>query len=72
MIINGFGFAWLPLPLIEKELRTGQLKQLPLQVSAKRNAQLHLLFNDAENLGPVARTFLGELRYQSMNLPTSE
>jgi DNA-binding transcriptional LysR family regulator len=72
MIINGFGFAWLPLPLIEKELRAGQLKQLPLQVNAKRNAQLHLLFNDAENLGPVTRTFLGELRYQSMNLPTSE
>lgn len=72
MIINGFGFAWLPYPLIENELREGKLKQIPLKVNAKRNVQLHLLFSDADSLGPVARTFLGELRYQSLNLPISE
>lgn len=72
MIVNGFGFAWLPYPLIENELRNGKLKQVPLKVNAKRNVQLYLLFSDADSLGPVARTFLGELRYQSLNLPTSE
>jgi len=72
MIENGFGFAWLPLPLIEEKLKKGELKQIPLEINSKRNAQLHLLFNDADSLGPVARTFLGELRYQSLNLPTSE
>lgn len=72
MIVKGFGFAWLPLSLIENELKEGKLKQIPLQMNLKRNAQLHLLFNDADSLGPVARSFLGELRYQSLNLPTSE
>lgn len=68
MIINGFGFAWLPLSLIENDLQAGKLKQIPLQVNWKRNVQLHLLFSDADSLGLVARSFLGELRYQSLNL----
>lgn len=72
MIVNGFGFAWLPYPLIENELLEGKLKQIPLKFNAKRNVKLHLLFNDEDSLGPVARTFLGQLRYQSLNLPTSE
>lgn len=71
MIVNCFGFAWLPVTLIEDELKEGKLKQIPLQINTKRNAQLHILFHDADSLGPVARSFLGELRYQSLNLPTS-
>lgn len=72
MIVKGFGFAWLPLPLIESELHDNKLKAIPLNMNAKRKAQLHLLFNDADRLGPAARAFLGELRYQSLNLPTSD
>lgn len=72
MIKSGFGFAWLPIPLIEQELAEGELVPLSLETGGKRKAQLFLLFNDGDNLGPAARTFLGELRYQSLNLPTSE
>ena len=72
MIVNGFGYAWLPIPLIENELKEGKLKPLDLVSGQKRTAQLHLIFADGDQLGPAARAFLGELRYQSMNLPTSE
>lgn len=72
MIVNGFGYAWLPIPLIENELKEGKLQPLDLKSGQKRTAQLHLIFADGDQLGPAARAFLGELRYQSMNLPTSE
>lgn len=72
MIIKGFGFAWLPTALIEAELINGSLKPLPLQTDTQRKAQLHLVVNDQVPLGPASRTFLGELRYQCMQLPTEE
>jgi DNA-binding transcriptional LysR family regulator len=64
MICNGLGFAWLPISSIEDKLNKGQLKPLPLRHNGKRSAQLHLIFKDGDNLGPAARAFLGELRYQ--------
>jgi len=42
----------------------GQLKPLPLPHNGKRSMQLHLIFKDGDSLGPAARAFLGELRYQ--------
>ena len=72
MIKKGFGFAWLPYPLIEEELELGELKPLDLVQSPARQAPLYLLFKDGDSLGPAARVFLGELRYQCLSLPTSE
>ncbi|MCF6439988.1 LysR family transcriptional regulator [Pseudoalteromonas luteoviolacea] len=72
MIKNGFGFAWLPVPLIAKELQSGELVPLNLQSGQTRKVQLHLTFVDGDSLGPAARAFLGELRYQSMMMPTAE
>ncbi|AOT06907.1 LysR family transcriptional regulator [Pseudoalteromonas luteoviolacea] len=72
MIKNGFGFAWLPVPLIEKELQNSELVPLNLQSGQTRKVQLHLTFVDGDSLGPAARAFLGELRYQSMMMPTVE
>ncbi|TKB45501.1 LysR family transcriptional regulator [Thalassotalea mangrovi] len=72
MISSGLGFAWLPLPAIVAELDSGNLKPLPLQQERRRSALLYLMFNDADRLGPAARHFIGELRYQTMNMPTSE
>lgn len=71
MIKQGLGFAWLPLTSILDDLTQGQLKRLPLCSGASRKVNLHLLFMDADKLGPAALTFLGELRYQSIGLPTS-
>ena len=41
-------------------------------VAALRKALLYLSFEDGDTLGPAARAFIGELRYQTMNLPTSD
>ena len=66
MISNGLGFAWLPKVAIEKQLATGQMKALNLTHNSSRSAKLHLLFKDGDKLGPAARSFIGELRYQVM------
>lgn len=71
MVRNGFGFAWLPVSLIENELKDGCLKPLNLKVGSIRKEYLHLLFGDEDQLGPAARSFLGEIRYQSLHLPVS-
>jgi len=40
--------------------------------TALRKALLYLSFEDGDSLGPAARAFMGELRYQTMNLPSSD
>ena len=72
MIKQGLGFAWLPLTSIWDDLTQGLLTRLPLCSGASRKVNLYLLFSDADKLGPAARTFLGELRHQSIDLPTSD
>ena len=64
MICNGFGFAWLPASSIEEQLNNGQLTPLLLRHNSKRSMQLHLIFKDADSLGPAAKAFLAELRYR--------
>ncbi|RRS07522.1 LysR family transcriptional regulator [Pseudoalteromonas sp. J010] len=68
MITKGLGFAWLPTPAIQALLEIGRLKPLPLLQQSQRKAQLHLIFKDGDRLGPAARAFIGELRYQCMQL----
>ncbi len=62
MIANGLGFAWLPKHAITEHLSQGSLKALPLVSGTQRTHPLYLLFKDGDNLGPAARTLLGELR----------
>ncbi|MFS1703959.1 LysR family transcriptional regulator [Alteromonas sp. AMM-1] len=70
IIRQGLGFAWLPLAIIRNELDSGLLKPLPLDQGGVRKALLFLCFADGDRLGPAARSFLGELRYQTMSLPS--
>jgi len=72
IIRQGLGFAWLPLAIIRNELESGVLKPLPLEQGGLRKALLFLCFADGDRLGPAARAFLGELRYQTMSLPSVE
>jgi len=73
IISKGLGFAWLPLAIIKQELEQGVLLPLPLDNSlGVRRTMLHLCFEDSDGLGPAARSFIGELRYQSMQLPSAE
>src|SRR5690554_4943288 len=64
MICDGIGYAWLPLSSIQDKLDSGELKPLPLASNSIRSMQLYLVFLDGDNLGPAAKAFLGELRYQ--------
>ena len=73
IITQGLGFAWLPIAIIKDELEDGTLVPLPLDNNAAlRKALLYLSFEDGDTLGPAARAFIGELRYQTMNLPSSD
>ncbi|MBQ4830495.1 LysR family transcriptional regulator [Alteromonas sp. CI.11.F.A3] len=73
MISQGLGFAWLPIAIIKKELEEGLLLPLPIDSnSGLRRAMLYLTFEDGDGLGPAARSFIGELRYQSMQLPSAD
>ena len=72
IICKGLGFAWLPLAIIKPQLNQGLLKPLPMDKNGVRKGLLYLCFEDGDRLGPAARSFIGELRYQSMNLPTAE
>lgn len=50
----GLGFAWYPEDWIGEELRTGQLKPLPLENGAERSGALYLVYPDADGAGPGA------------------
>ncbi|KAF7786492.1 hypothetical protein PRUB_a1079 [Pseudoalteromonas rubra] len=68
MVTQGLGFAWLPRSAITAQLSSGALQPLPLTHNRTRQAQLNLIFKDGDTLGPAARAFLGELRFQCMAL----
>ena len=72
IISQGLGFAWLPLAIISDKLEDGSLKPLPMEQGGLRKAMLHLCFADGDRLGPAARAFIGELRYQTMLLPSAD
>ncbi len=72
IIANGLGFAWLPLVMIQSYIEAGELRALPLDQGGVRNALLYLNFEDGDGLGPAARTFIGELRYRTMSLPSAD
>lgn len=67
LVDRGFGFAWLPEPLIQEQLNTGRLLPLALGERSRRHVNFYLNFLDADRLGPAARTLMGELRYLTMD-----
>lgn len=54
-VSNGLGFAWLPRHLIERELKDGQLKPLPLDQGGSRNPLFFLYSNKDKPLGPATQ-----------------
>ncbi|WP_444925917.1 LysR family transcriptional regulator [Microbulbifer sp. TRSA002] len=72
LIVQGLGFAWLPLPMVSTLLENGTLNRLPLKNGGVRSSSFYLNFKDQDKLGPVAREFIGELRLLTLDMPTSE
>lgn len=64
MITKGLGYAWLPLPSIEQQLKQGTLVTLPLNQHGRRSAQLYLILQDIDRLGPAGQCLLSQLREQ--------
>ncbi|WP_439859177.1 LysR family transcriptional regulator [Pseudomonas sp. MBLB4136] len=59
-VSSGLGFAWLPRHLIERELKDGLLKPLPLDQGGSRNTRYLLYSNKDKPLGPATQ-ILAEL-----------
>jgi DNA-binding transcriptional LysR family regulator len=54
-VSSGLGFAWLPRHLIERELKDGQLKSLPLEQGGSRHPSFYLYANKDKALGPASQ-----------------
>lgn len=64
MITKGLGYAWLPLASIKQQLQQRTLLPLPLQQHSRRTAQLYLILQDIDRIGPAGQCFLTQLREQ--------
>jgi DNA-binding transcriptional LysR family regulator len=65
LLRKNLGFAWLPQHAVQPFVEDGSLVPLRLPRGGTRSSTFYLNFNDAETLGPVARTFIGHVRYLS-------
>ncbi|WAH57544.1 LysR family transcriptional regulator [Pseudomonas silvicola] len=59
---SGLGFAWLPRHLIERQLREGVLKPLPLEQGGSRHPVFYLYSNKDKPLGPATQILVELLR----------
>jgi DNA-binding transcriptional LysR family regulator len=48
VVVMGLAFAWMPVEWIADELRSGELKALPLKAGGEREGQLFLAIADPE------------------------
>jgi len=63
-LCQGLGFAWSPLLKIQRELKQGLLKPLPLEHGSRQYADLYMIITDAEGAGPATRALAGMIRSQ--------
>jgi DNA-binding transcriptional LysR family regulator len=61
-VSNGLGFAWLPRHLIERELKDGLLKPLPLDQGGSNNPLFYLYSNKDKPLGPATQILVDLIR----------
>ncbi|WP_274378327.1 LysR substrate-binding domain-containing protein [Neptunomonas antarctica] len=59
-VVQGLGYAWLPLSVIEPFLKNGSLKALNMRVGAQRSMSFRLYHVDVDGAGP-ATLYLAEL-----------
>jgi len=66
---SGLGFAWLPSHLIERDLREGRLKHLPLETGGRRSARFYLYANKERSLGPATQILVELLKSSCPGAP---
>jgi DNA-binding transcriptional LysR family regulator len=59
---SGLGFAWLPRHIIERELRDGVLKPLPLDKGGSRHPTFYLYASKDKPLGPATQILIELIR----------
>ncbi len=57
-VSSGLGFAWLPRHIIERELKEGVLKILPLDKGGSRNPTFYLYSSKDKPLGPATQILI--------------
>lgn len=65
---RGLGFAWYPELKIERELKQGLLKPLPLESGAERFVDLYLILRDAHLASPGIKQLASLIREQTSML----
>ncbi|BAP43806.1 LysR family transcriptional regulator [Pseudomonas sp. 21LCFQ02] len=61
-VSSGLGFAWLPRHMIQRELREGVLKLLPLDKGGNRNPAFYLYSSKDKPLGPATQILIELIR----------
>lgn len=69
--VQGLGFAWYPVEKIKNELKTGQLKPLPLTTGQERFATLYLIYADHE-FASLSDKLLGQSFQQAAQALTKQ
>ncbi len=67
LLLEGFGFAWVPKDKIAPHLRSGELKPLTLQQGGTREVPLLLVFPKRQRTGPAAKQFAKLLQAQAIS-----
>ncbi len=60
LVMEGLGFAWIPLDRVNQNLKHGNLVKLPLKEGGHRQIDIKVFYPKRERTGPAAR-YLGEL-----------
>ncbi|MBL8268217.1 LysR family transcriptional regulator [Steroidobacter sp.] len=64
-VSRGYGFSWLPEEKIRNELRTGELKPLPLRDDRQLTQPLYLVIPDRDGAGPGVRRLAEIIREET-------
>src|SRR5690606_15022116 len=71
-VSRGLGFAWLPRPLIARDLHEGRLKPLPLEQGRTHTPHFKLFANKDKPLGPATQILVDSIRNCAAPDPSEE
>jgi len=63
-LCQGLGFAWSPVLKIQRELKAGLLKPLPLVKGGTKYVEIYMFLADEDGAGPATRTLAEEIGRQ--------
>jgi DNA-binding transcriptional LysR family regulator len=70
-VCRGLGFAFLPEHRVARDLASGELVQLPLEIGAERNVALSLVITSPSHAGPATRA-LAKILVENFYAPAQE